>query len=109
MIISVPTSVSELLLQSFLTDRGRYGIEGIITSKPSPRSALSSGSTLNDRPPRLHKALWHPHNSPHYERLMRLHPGYDPSSEMSPKSHTTIAINHQDRENLRTYPAGSHP
>ncbi|GBL96389.1 hypothetical protein AVEN_43710-1 [Araneus ventricosus] len=55
--------------------------------------ALASGSTLNDRLPRLHRVLWPLHNSPHYERLMRrppVLPGYDPSSEMGPKSHTTI-------------------
>ncbi|GBN26476.1 hypothetical protein AVEN_201728-1 [Araneus ventricosus] len=62
--------------------------------KPSPRPALASGSTLNGRLPRLHRALWSPHNIPHYERLMRrphpLLPRYELSSEMGPKSHTTI-------------------
>ncbi|GBM98529.1 hypothetical protein AVEN_53821-1 [Araneus ventricosus] len=66
--------------------------------KTSPLPALAPGSTLNEhrvyiRPPRLHRALWSPHNSPHYERLMRrppILPGYDPSSEVGPKSHTTI-------------------
>ncbi|GBN62507.1 hypothetical protein AVEN_163860-1 [Araneus ventricosus] len=63
--------------------------------KTSPRSALAPGSTLNDRLPRLHRALWFPHSSSHYERLMRrppISPGYDPSSEMDPKSHTTITV-----------------
>ncbi|GBO11436.1 hypothetical protein AVEN_25178-1 [Araneus ventricosus] len=61
--------------------------------KTSPRPALTPGSTLNDQPPRLHRALWSPHNSPHYERLMcrlPILPGCDPSSEVGPKSHTTI-------------------
>ncbi|GBM94746.1 hypothetical protein AVEN_66040-1 [Araneus ventricosus] len=59
--------------------------------KPSTRPALAPGFTLNDRPPRLHWALWSPRNSPHYKRLMRrlsILPGYDPSSEIDPKSHT---------------------
>ncbi|GBM60759.1 hypothetical protein AVEN_233826-1 [Araneus ventricosus] len=30
---------------------------------PSSRPALTSGSTMNDRPPRLHWALCPPHNS----------------------------------------------
>ncbi|GBL85423.1 hypothetical protein AVEN_34611-1 [Araneus ventricosus] len=42
------------------------------------------------------QALWPPHNtSSHYEQLMRRPPvlsGYDLSSEMDPKSHTTITI-----------------
>ncbi|GBM98992.1 hypothetical protein AVEN_45565-1 [Araneus ventricosus] len=42
--------------------------------KTSLRPALAPGSTSNDRPPRLHRALWSPHNSPHYERLMRCPP-----------------------------------
>ncbi|GBN67601.1 hypothetical protein AVEN_105655-1 [Araneus ventricosus] len=38
-------------------------------------------------------AIWD--DSPHYERLMRpspVLPGYDPSSEMGPKNHTTISV-----------------
>ncbi|GBO05654.1 hypothetical protein AVEN_172526-1 [Araneus ventricosus] len=60
--------------------------------KTSLRPTLAPGSTLNDRSLRLHQALWSPHNSPHYIRLMRrppILPGYDPSSEMGPKNHTT--------------------
>ncbi|GBN43836.1 hypothetical protein AVEN_137872-1 [Araneus ventricosus] len=41
------------------------------------------------------QALWFLHNSPHYERLMQQHTfltGYDPSSEVDPKSHTTIIV-----------------
>ncbi|GBO17538.1 hypothetical protein AVEN_219698-1 [Araneus ventricosus] len=63
--------------------------------KTSPLPALAPWSTLNDWPPRLHRALWSPHNSPHHERLIRrppILPGYDPSSEMGPKSHTTITV-----------------
>ncbi|GBL85646.1 hypothetical protein AVEN_76774-1 [Araneus ventricosus] len=37
--------------------------------KTSPRPDLAPGSTLNDRPP-----MWSPHNSPHYERLVRRPP-----------------------------------
>ncbi|GBM14219.1 hypothetical protein AVEN_167305-1 [Araneus ventricosus] len=44
--------------------------------KTSHRPALEPGSTLNGRPPRFHRALWSPHNSPHYERLMRRPPFY---------------------------------
>ncbi|GBO11626.1 hypothetical protein AVEN_237823-1 [Araneus ventricosus] len=44
--------------------------------KSSHRPALAPGSTLNDRQPRLHRALWSPHNSPHYERFMRRPPFY---------------------------------
>ncbi|GBM17998.1 hypothetical protein AVEN_238394-1 [Araneus ventricosus] len=57
------------------------------------KTSPSPVSTLNDQPPRLHRALWSPYNSPHYERLMRrppILPGYDPSSEVGPKSHSTI-------------------
>ncbi|GBM48118.1 hypothetical protein AVEN_116834-1 [Araneus ventricosus] len=39
------------------------------------------------------QALWFLHNSPHYERFMQQPPvlqGYDLSSEMDPKRHTTI-------------------
>ncbi|GBO30659.1 hypothetical protein AVEN_252713-1 [Araneus ventricosus] len=63
--------------------------------KTSPRTALARGSTLNDRLPRRHRALWFPHSSCHYERLMRrrpISPGYDPSSEMGPKGHITITV-----------------
>ncbi|GBN21488.1 hypothetical protein AVEN_36767-1 [Araneus ventricosus] len=63
--------------------------------KPSPRPALTTGSTLNDRQPRLHRALCSPHNNSHYQHPLPTTPvllGYDPSSEMDPKSHTTIAI-----------------
>ncbi|GBO26721.1 hypothetical protein AVEN_238191-1 [Araneus ventricosus] len=63
--------------------------------KTSPCPALVPGSTLNDRPPRLHRALWSLHNSPHHERHIRrspILPGYDPSSEMGPKSHITITV-----------------
>ncbi|GBM37403.1 hypothetical protein AVEN_28353-1 [Araneus ventricosus] len=63
--------------------------------KPSPHPSLAPGSILNERPQRLHPALWSPHNSSHYERLMRrplILPGYDPSSEMGNKSHTTITV-----------------
>ncbi|GBM20864.1 hypothetical protein AVEN_224111-1 [Araneus ventricosus] len=65
--------------------------------KSSHLPALTPGFTLNDRPPRLHRALWSPHNSPHYELLMRrllILPryGYDPSTKMIPKSHTTITV-----------------
>ncbi|GBN67599.1 hypothetical protein AVEN_105653-1 [Araneus ventricosus] len=42
-----------------------------ITNKPSPRPALASGSNFNDRPLRLHRALWHPR----YQR--RLRKGYN--------------------------------
>ncbi|GBN44382.1 hypothetical protein AVEN_193323-1, partial [Araneus ventricosus] len=41
------------------------------------------------------QALWFLHNSPHYERLMQqtpVLPGYDPSSEVGPKSLTTIIV-----------------
>ncbi|GBL98045.1 hypothetical protein AVEN_107690-1, partial [Araneus ventricosus] len=41
------------------------------------------------------RALWFLHNSPHYERLMQhppVLPGYDPSLEVGPKSHTTIIV-----------------
>ncbi|GBM81813.1 hypothetical protein AVEN_12919-1 [Araneus ventricosus] len=31
---------------------------------------------MNDGPPRIHRTLWPPHNSPHYERLMRRPPFY---------------------------------
>ncbi|GBM60989.1 hypothetical protein AVEN_199791-1 [Araneus ventricosus] len=61
----------------------------------SHRPSLAPGSTLNDRPPRLHRAQWAPHNSPHYERLMRrppILPGYGPSSDIGPKSHTTLTV-----------------
>ncbi|GBL94320.1 hypothetical protein AVEN_16834-1 [Araneus ventricosus] len=50
---------------------------------------------MNARPPRLHLALWLPHNSPHHERLIRPPPvltAHYPSSEMSPKSHTTTTV-----------------
>ncbi|GBL85948.1 hypothetical protein AVEN_174871-1 [Araneus ventricosus] len=47
--------------------------------KTSPRPSLAPGSTLNDRPPRLHWALWSPHNSPNYERYYS-------------KRHTTITV-----------------
>ncbi|GBM13399.1 hypothetical protein AVEN_54408-1 [Araneus ventricosus] len=60
------------------------------TNTPSSNPVLASESTLNDRPPRLHRALW-PRIIAHYERLMRrslVLSGYDPSSE----SHTTITI-----------------
>ncbi|GBL90643.1 hypothetical protein AVEN_219312-1 [Araneus ventricosus] len=61
--------------------------------KPSPHPFLAPGSSLNARLPRLHRALWSPHNIPHYERVMRrppILPGYDPTSEMDPKNHITI-------------------
>ncbi|GBN82305.1 hypothetical protein AVEN_146909-1 [Araneus ventricosus] len=32
--------------------------------KPSPHPSLAPESTLNDRPPRLHRTLWSPHNNP---------------------------------------------
>ncbi|GBN11905.1 hypothetical protein AVEN_263871-1 [Araneus ventricosus] len=71
--------------------------------KTSSRPALAHGSTLNDRPPRLYWALWSPHNIPHYKRLMGrppILPGYDPSSEVDPKSHTTITAS---TKGARTY------
>ncbi|GBM77049.1 hypothetical protein AVEN_79060-1 [Araneus ventricosus] len=67
--------------------------------KPPPHPSLVPGSTLNDRPPRL-RALRPPHNSSHYERLIRRPPilsGFDPSSEMGPKSHTTITVSTKER------------
>ncbi|GBO43397.1 hypothetical protein AVEN_229646-1 [Araneus ventricosus] len=80
--------------------------------KTSQTPCLGTPSTMNDRPPRLHQALWSPHNSPHYEWLMRrslILLGYDPSSKMSPKSHTTITVSTKGSENLLTYLAASHP
>ncbi|GBM78987.1 hypothetical protein AVEN_226346-1 [Araneus ventricosus] len=71
----------------------------ILKHKPprtSPRPALTSGSTMNDRPPRQHsQALRFLHYSPYYKRFMQqplVLPGYDLSSEMDPKSHTTIIV-----------------
>ncbi|GBO03319.1 hypothetical protein AVEN_42486-1 [Araneus ventricosus] len=55
--------------------------------KPSPRPALGPRPTLNDRPPRLHRALGPPHNSPHYELLMRR-----PVIGLGSKCHTTITV-----------------
>ncbi|GBM92037.1 hypothetical protein AVEN_5498-1 [Araneus ventricosus] len=42
--------------------------------KSPPRPSLASGSTLNDRLPRLHRALWPQQNSPDYERLVKRPP-----------------------------------
>ncbi|GBM16463.1 hypothetical protein AVEN_94949-1 [Araneus ventricosus] len=44
--------------------------------KPSPRLALAPVFPLNDWPPRLHRPLWSPHNSPHYKQLMRRLPSH---------------------------------
>ncbi|GBO22081.1 hypothetical protein AVEN_2152-1 [Araneus ventricosus] len=63
---------------------------------------------MEDRPPRQHsQALRFLHYSPHYERLMQQPPGlpgYDLSSEMSPKSHTTIIAPSGWRERLIRQP-----
>ncbi|GBM84086.1 hypothetical protein AVEN_78341-1 [Araneus ventricosus] len=64
---------------------------GSIRNKPlitSPTSA--SKSTLNDQPPRLHRALWPPLNSPITEMLMRRLP-FLPSMEMGPMARCTPA------------------
>ncbi|GBM41447.1 hypothetical protein AVEN_130919-1 [Araneus ventricosus] len=69
--------------------------------KSSPLPALPPGSTVNDRPPRLHRTLWSPHNSPHYERLMRrptILPGYDPSSEMGLRATPPLLYPPRERE-----------
>ncbi|GBM21422.1 hypothetical protein AVEN_147904-1 [Araneus ventricosus] len=63
--------------------------------KLSSRPALAPGSTLNDRPPRLHRALWSLHNSPplraaHVTTLPFY--GVRPVIGDGPKSHTTITI-----------------
>ncbi|GBN23039.1 hypothetical protein AVEN_269319-1 [Araneus ventricosus] len=79
--------------------------------KPSPRPAFAPGSTLNGRLPRLHRALWSPHNSPITSGSCvdpPFLPGYDLSSEMGPKSHTTITASTKGSENLLTYPVASH-
>ncbi|GBN88986.1 hypothetical protein AVEN_173424-1 [Araneus ventricosus] len=54
---------------------------------------------MKDRPPRQHsQELRPPHHNSHYEQLMRrpppapVLPRYDLSSEMGPKSHTTIIV-----------------
>ncbi|GBL88012.1 hypothetical protein AVEN_133682-1 [Araneus ventricosus] len=68
--------------------------------KLSSHLFLAPGSTLNDRPPQLLRALWPPHNSSHYERLMRrppILPGFDPSAEIIPKNHTTILYPPRER------------
>ncbi|GBM98125.1 hypothetical protein AVEN_229768-1 [Araneus ventricosus] len=49
---------------------------------------MAPGSTLNDRPPRLHRALWSPITSGSCDDPPIL-PFDDPSSEIGPKSHTT--------------------
>ncbi|GBM64635.1 hypothetical protein AVEN_91706-1 [Araneus ventricosus] len=59
--------------------------------KPSPRPSLAPESTLNDRPPRLHRALWSPITSGTCDDTPIL-PGYDPSSEIGLKHHTTITV-----------------
>ncbi|GBO03809.1 hypothetical protein AVEN_249432-1 [Araneus ventricosus] len=55
----------------------------VITNKQSPRPDLVFDSAWNHRPPRLHRA-------DHATTPVLL--GYDPSSEMGPKSHTTIDV-----------------
>ncbi|GBN48164.1 hypothetical protein AVEN_222054-1 [Araneus ventricosus] len=63
--------------------------------KPSPHPSLAPESTLNDRPPRLHRTLWSPHNNPITSGSCDDPPilqGHDPSSEMGAKSHTTITV-----------------
>ncbi|GBM60463.1 hypothetical protein AVEN_117974-1 [Araneus ventricosus] len=72
--------------------------------KPPPLPALPPGSTVNDRPPRLHRTLWSPHNSPHYERLAIL-TGYDPSSEMGLRA--TPPLLYPPRERQPAYLSGS--
>ncbi|GBM34853.1 hypothetical protein AVEN_208051-1 [Araneus ventricosus] len=63
----------------------------VASNKNYPVPARTTRGFVNNRPPRQNIG----HNSPHYERLMRrppVLPGYDQSSEMTPKSHTIITI-----------------
>ncbi|GBM80350.1 hypothetical protein AVEN_171869-1 [Araneus ventricosus] len=79
--------------------------------KLSPRPALASGSTVNDRPPRLHRALWPPHKYPHHERLMRRPLYYRGKIRHRRWALTaTPPLLYPPRsENLLTYMAASHP
>ncbi|GBM37459.1 hypothetical protein AVEN_263137-1 [Araneus ventricosus] len=62
---------------------------------------------MKNWPPRQHsQALRFLHYSPHYERFMQqtpVLPGYDLSSEMGPKSHTTIIVPSGWRETAYIY------
>ncbi|GBN55607.1 hypothetical protein AVEN_223864-1 [Araneus ventricosus] len=62
---------------------------------------------MKDRPTRQHcQTLRLLHYSPHYERLMQQSPGipgYGLSSEMGPKSHTTIIVPSGWRESAYLY------